>query len=149
MNIALIMHELLVEGGGERQCVSLARALARQGHEVVVYTSAYDPSNCFPEICRDIAIIETGRGRWPRLRKPAFLRGYLDMRHLARHFQAPPALAGCHGSRESSGAAGDEGSAAAGRFGPELSRVFRFAPGTRGQAEPPGAGDFCRKSGGR
>ena len=40
MNIALIMHELLVEGGGERQCVSLARALARQDHQVVVYTSA-------------------------------------------------------------------------------------------------------------
>ena len=84
MNIALIMHELLVEGGGERQCVSLARALARQGHEVVVYASAYDPSNCFPEICQEIAIIETGRGRWPRLRKPAFLRGYFDMLHLAR-----------------------------------------------------------------
>jgi D-inositol-3-phosphate glycosyltransferase len=84
MKIALIMHELLVEGGGERQCVSLARALARQGHEVVVYTSAYDPSHCFPEICQEIAIIETGRGRWPRLRKPAFLRGYFDMLHLAR-----------------------------------------------------------------
>ena len=84
MNIALLMHELLVEGGGERQCVSLARALARQGHDVVVYTSAYDPSHCFPEICKDIKIIEVGRGLWPGLRNPAFLRGYLDMRHLAR-----------------------------------------------------------------
>jgi 1,4-alpha-glucan branching enzyme len=84
MNIALIMHELLVEGGGERQCVSLARELMRQGHQVKVYTSAYDPSNCFPEICQDITVIEVGRGRWPGLRKPAFLRGYLDMAHLAR-----------------------------------------------------------------
>jgi len=84
MKIALLMHELLVEGGGERQCVSLARALARQGHEVVVYTSAYDPANCFPEVCKDIKIIDLGRGHWPRLRKPAFLRGWLDMRHLAR-----------------------------------------------------------------
>jgi glycosyltransferase involved in cell wall biosynthesis len=84
MNIALIMHELLVEGGGERQCVSLARALARQGHQVVVYTSAYDPVNCFPEVCKDITVVQIGRGFWPSLRNPAFLRGYLDMRHLAR-----------------------------------------------------------------
>jgi glycosyl transferase family 4 len=84
MKIALLMHELLVEGGGERQCVSLARALARQGHQVVVYTCAYDPVNCFPEICRDVRVIDLGRGLWPSLRNPAFLRGWLDMRHLAR-----------------------------------------------------------------
>ncbi|HET9363817.1 MAG TPA: glycosyltransferase family 4 protein, partial [Candidatus Angelobacter sp.] len=84
MNIALIMHELLVEGGGERQCVSLARALTQQGHQVVLYTSAYDPVNCFPEVCKDITVVEVGRGFWPGLRNPAFLRGYLDMRHLAR-----------------------------------------------------------------
>lgn len=82
MNIALIMHELLVEGGGERQCVSLARALAQQGHQVVVYTSAYDPVNCFPEVCKDITVVEVGRGWWPGLRKPFFLRGYLDMLRL-------------------------------------------------------------------
>src|SRR4029077_13053143 len=41
------------------------------------------PSNCFPEICQDIRGIEVGRGRWPKLRNPAFLRGFLDMLHLA------------------------------------------------------------------
>ena len=56
MDIALVMHELLVEGGGERQCVSLARALAARGHEVTLYTSAYDRANCFPEICIDLRI---------------------------------------------------------------------------------------------
>lgn len=88
MNIALIMHELLVEGGGERQCVSLARALMRQGHEVTVYTSAYDRANCFQKICRDLKIIEVGRGRLRWLRKPQFIRGYLDMRHLTRSVAA-------------------------------------------------------------
>lgn len=83
MNIALIMHELLVEGGGERQCVSLARALALRGHQITLYTSAYDRSNCFPEICRDLTIIDVGRGRLARLRKPIFLRGFLDMKHMA------------------------------------------------------------------
>ncbi|HXA86394.1 MAG TPA: glycosyltransferase family 4 protein [Candidatus Dormibacteraeota bacterium] len=83
MDIALIMHELLVEGGGERQCVSLARALALRGHQITVYTSAYDRANCFPEICKDLTIIDVGRGRLPGLRKPRFLRGYLDMKRLA------------------------------------------------------------------
>lgn len=84
MNIALLMHELLVEGGGERQCVSLARALAQQGHKVTVYTSAYERANCFPEICKDVNIHEVGRGRFPWLREPTFIRGYLDMAHMAK-----------------------------------------------------------------
>jgi glycosyltransferase involved in cell wall biosynthesis len=83
MDIALIMHELLVEGGGERQCVSLARELALQGHEITLYTSAYDRSSCFPEICKDLKIVDVGRGRFPGLRRPKFLRGYLDMKRLA------------------------------------------------------------------
>lgn len=83
MDIALIMHELLVEGGGERQCVALARALALRGHQVTLYTSAYDRSNCFPEICKDLKIIEIGRGLFPRMRRIRFLRGYLDMKRLA------------------------------------------------------------------
>ena len=84
MNIALLMHDLLIEGGGERQCLSLARALMQQGHVVSVYTSAYDPSNCFPEICQDLTIRDVGRGWFPWLRKPFVLRGYLDMSHMAR-----------------------------------------------------------------
>jgi len=88
MNIALVMHELLIEGGGERQCVSLARALAAQGHQVTLYTSAYDRDNCFPEICRDLTIIDVGRGALRWLRKPLFVRGYLDMKYLARAVKA-------------------------------------------------------------
>lgn len=83
MDIALIMHELLVEGGGERQCVSLARALALRGHQVTLYTSAYDRPNCFPDICKNLKIVEIGRGHFPRLSKVRFLRGYLDMKRLA------------------------------------------------------------------
>lgn len=83
MDIALIMHELLVEGGGERQCVSLARALALQGHAITLYASAYDRSGCFPEICKDLDIVDVGRGHLSWLRLPKFLRGYLDMKRLA------------------------------------------------------------------
>ena len=83
MKIALIIHELLVEGGGERQCVALAHALSKQGHEVVLYTSAYDRAHCFPDLCKEIAIREVGRGAFQWLRKPLALRGCLDMRRLA------------------------------------------------------------------
>lgn len=87
MKIALLMHELLMEGGGERQCVSLARELVRQGHDVVVFTCAYDAPKCFPEVCREIKVIDVGRGLWPRLRNPVFLRGWLDVRHMSRQIK--------------------------------------------------------------
>jgi glycosyltransferase involved in cell wall biosynthesis len=83
MNIAVIMHELLVEGGGERQCVSLARALMKLGHSVTVYTSAYDRAHCFPAICQNLTVKDAGRGWLPWLKRPYFVRGYLDMLHMA------------------------------------------------------------------
>lgn len=82
MDIALIMHELLVEGGGERQCVSLARELSLRGHQITLYTSAYDRANCFPETCKDLRVVDVGRGLLRGLRKPKLLRGYLDMKRL-------------------------------------------------------------------
>lgn len=83
MKIALLIRELLVNGGGERQCVCLARALARQGHTVTLFTCSYDRANCFPQICGDLTIKVVGRGAIPSLRNPWFIRGYLDAKHLA------------------------------------------------------------------
>jgi len=77
------MHELLVEGGGERQCLCLARELVAQGHEVTVYASVHDSLNCFPQLLPGIDIQVIGRGAFPWLRRPLFLRGYLDMKKLA------------------------------------------------------------------
>ena len=83
MDIALIIHELLVEGGGERQCVCLAMALAARGHSVTLYTSAYDREKCFPETCKKITVKEVGRGALAWLRRPFFIRGFLDMMRIA------------------------------------------------------------------
>jgi glycosyltransferase involved in cell wall biosynthesis len=83
MRIALLMHELLVEGGGERQCLCLASALTRKGHDVTVITCEYKPEQCFPEVCDGLRIEQVGRGWFPSLQKPRFVRGYLDMRRLA------------------------------------------------------------------
>lgn len=83
MKIALLIHELLVEGGGERQCLCLARALAERGHQVILYTSVYDSLSCFPNVCKDFTVKQVGRGALPWVRRPLFIRGYLDMRRLA------------------------------------------------------------------
>ena len=77
------MHELLIEGGGERQCLSLASVLTRKGHDVRVITCEYQPEQCFPEVCDGLRIEQVGRGWFPSLQKPRFVRGYLDMRRLA------------------------------------------------------------------
>ncbi|MGB8129550.1 MAG: hypothetical protein WCG81_07135 [Candidatus Angelobacter sp.] len=37
----------------------------------------------FSDICKDLDIIDVGRGLFPWLRKIRFLRGYLDMKRLA------------------------------------------------------------------
>ena len=87
MKIALLIHELVAEGGTERQCVSLARGLAEQGHEVALYTCAYDRERCYREIGEVLDVRVTGRGWFPRLRKPEFLRRYLDMRKLASNIR--------------------------------------------------------------
>lgn len=83
MKIALLMHELLIEGGGERQCLSLADALTRKGHDVTILTCEYDAATCFPEICKSLRIEEVGRGWFQFLQRPRFVRGYLDMKRLA------------------------------------------------------------------
>jgi glycosyltransferase involved in cell wall biosynthesis len=54
------------------------------GHDVDLYTSAYDREHCFPEVCREIKVTDVGRGFFPWLRKPRVLRSYLDMRRLER-----------------------------------------------------------------
>ena len=84
MRIALIIHQLQIEGGGERQIICLAHALKERGHEVIIYTSAYDQANCYPQLCHALTIHDVGRGLWPSLRHPFFLRSFLDMLHLAR-----------------------------------------------------------------
>lgn len=89
MKIGMIMHELLVEGGGERQCVSLARELVHQGHSVTLFTSAYDRQRCFPEVCRELKIVDVGRGWFRWLSKPRLLRAYLDMQRLERAVTEP------------------------------------------------------------
>lgn len=42
MKAALLIPELIKEGGGELQCVSLASEMQKMGHRVTIFTSEYD-----------------------------------------------------------------------------------------------------------
>jgi glycosyltransferase involved in cell wall biosynthesis len=86
MRVAVLIAELLVEGGGERQPVHLAAELQELGHEAVIFTTAWAPESCYPSLRRRLRVVESGRHPLNRLPLPlpARLRDLLDMRHLAR-----------------------------------------------------------------
>jgi glycosyltransferase involved in cell wall biosynthesis len=56
MNVAIIVRRLNVRGGTQRQAVSLAKELVRQGHSVTFYTFIYSPKTCYEEL-REYTVI--------------------------------------------------------------------------------------------
>lgn len=90
MRIAILLPELLVQGGGDRQALCLARELQEMGHEVVVYTPTYDREKCYPEVCAGLRIVVTGVHPLARLSiLPGRLRACLNMLRLARAIDGP------------------------------------------------------------
>jgi D-inositol-3-phosphate glycosyltransferase len=85
VRIALLIPELTRQGGGERQCLYLAKELQELGQEVTIYTAVFDSDNCYPNLTRDLRIRTTGRivpaGVKSRL---TGLRELLNMKLMAR-----------------------------------------------------------------
>ncbi|MGD0114447.1 MAG: glycosyltransferase family 4 protein [Dehalococcoidia bacterium] len=89
MRIAILLPELVAEGGGDRQAVYLARELQEMGHDVTVFTPAFD-QRCYPAVCSQLRIVVTGRHALARLPLvPGRLRAFLDMLQLARSIREP------------------------------------------------------------
>lgn len=57
MRIAIIESKLNGKGGSQRQALSFAYALQNLGHDVTIYTLAYDKEKCFPEILDKLKVI--------------------------------------------------------------------------------------------
>lgn len=57
MKIALIIRKLNVKGGTQRQMLSLARELAKRGHNITIYAFAYDRGQCYPELLAGMKVI--------------------------------------------------------------------------------------------
>ncbi len=86
MRVAILIAELIRQGGGERQAFCLARELQDMGHEVVLYTTEHLPSSCYPDLAKDLRIVASGRHALRRLGMPMpdKVALYLDMMHLAK-----------------------------------------------------------------
>lgn len=56
MKIAIIIRFLTKTGGAQREALMLARELMKRGHEITVYTFAYERENCFLDEFKDIKI---------------------------------------------------------------------------------------------
>jgi len=59
MRIALVVWDLSISGGTQRQALELARYLQRRGHEVVVYCAYINRSKCYPELLKELNIVAT------------------------------------------------------------------------------------------
>ncbi len=57
MKIAIIVRRLNVNGGTQRQAVSLARELKIMGHNVTLYTLVLDEKNCYPHILKSLKVV--------------------------------------------------------------------------------------------
>jgi glycosyltransferase involved in cell wall biosynthesis len=86
LRIGLLIPELLKEGGGERQCIYLAYQLHKQGHQVTIFTSEYQPDSCFPHLCQQLDIRVVGRSLAAKTNFPIYSRvkEYFDMKKMAR-----------------------------------------------------------------
>lgn len=57
MKIAIILWDLNVTGGTQRQALSLAYELQKSGHSVDVFSYVYDKEKCYTELCDNLRII--------------------------------------------------------------------------------------------
>ena len=89
MKIAILLPDLSAQGGGDRQALYLARELQEMGHEIAVYTPAYDRERCYPDVCSGLRIVAAGEHPLARLPLPGRLKTFLNMLRLARNIRGP------------------------------------------------------------
>lgn len=57
MRIALIVWDLSISGGTQRQALELGRYLQRRGHEVVVYCAYINRIKCYPDLLKELTVV--------------------------------------------------------------------------------------------
>ena len=57
MKIAIILRNLMISGGVQRQAISLAVELVKMGHGVKIYAIDYSPENCLPELLKNLEVV--------------------------------------------------------------------------------------------
>lgn len=83
MKIAILHPNLNVNGGAERQVLKLAEGLQKKGHYVTIYVSKLDSEKCYPELIKNLNIIECGGPGYDNIRKMIFYSPYY-MKKMAK-----------------------------------------------------------------
>ena len=69
MNVGIMVMDLIVSGGAQRQAIELARCLKKNGHSVTMYALYYDGERCYPHLTKDLNIKFISKGAeekgWP------------------------------------------------------------------------------------
>ena len=66
LKIAIILYQMLVSGGTERQAVMFGKYLRRLGHDVVFYAFSYDKESCYPKDLEGVEVAHMGGEKGPR-----------------------------------------------------------------------------------
>ena len=88
----MLFDDLTIRGGGQRLLLSLARELTNAGHRVTVFTSIFDPSACYPDLCKGLDIRATVNLRGSREEVPGNSLSRTT-RKLRQYFLEPRLLA--------------------------------------------------------
>jgi glycosyltransferase involved in cell wall biosynthesis len=56
MKVGILVWDLNINGGTQRQALELAKNLQDSGEEVIVYTYFYDKQKCYPDLCSQLNI---------------------------------------------------------------------------------------------
>jgi len=76
MKIAILHPNLDVNGGAERQVLKLAEGLQKKGHDITIYVSKLDIERCYPDLIKNLNIIECGGPGYENIRKMIFYSPY-------------------------------------------------------------------------
>lgn len=74
MKVGILLFELDVSGGTQRQALCLARELERAGDKVTVFGFRVDPDRCYPELIRGLNVVPLEAGAPRRARMPWFVK---------------------------------------------------------------------------
>src|SRR3989344_1180836 len=84
MKIAILHPSLDVNGGAERQVLKLAEGLQKNGHYITIYVSKLDIEKCYPDLIKNLNIVECGGPGYQNIKKMILFSPYY-MKKMAKN----------------------------------------------------------------
>lgn len=107
MKIAIVVWDLSVSGGTQRQALEFARYLKRSGHEVKLYSAYLDRSKCYPGLIEGLEVASLHEKEYAKTRNEVItwvlhpLEPFFpsEEKHLARMIPSGFDVVNCHDQR--------------------------------------------------